>query len=314
MAKSKSIVFRRNPAGAFLSTIVNKAKRMKKRRKKNPGKQMVLRGIGTEHRKASKKAWHHKKGSFVYNKVRKLAAAKRRKKLAAAAAMPVPSTTTPMSKKRRKKRTRNPVRTSKRGRSSYRRRNRVKRRRGMFRRRNPSAFREVGSRENLIVAAGALTGIAGTKWFLNMLLKGDATGKRMFDLPGITYPQAGQTMTPAQFYQQNKLVLAAYEIALPSLAWYFLRGKAPVFARGLLIAAPVNAGIAALKQTQFGQQAGMGAFLRTYIPGVPPILSGQATAFINNGAPVRRPGMGAVVNRNWAMATLNGKASAMSAT
>lgn len=298
MAKSKSIVFRRNPAGAFLSTIVNKAKRMKKK-KRNPAVSVKPAPV---RRKKSKR-------------VRKFSPPKRRKKLAAAAQL-VPATHTTMSKKRsRKKRTRNPVRPRKRGRSSYR-RNRVKHRRGMFRRRNPSAFREVGSRENLIVAAGALTGIAGTKWFLNMLLKGDATGKRMFDLPGITYPQAGQTMTPAQFYQQNKLVLAAYEIALPSLAWYFLRGKAPVFARGLLIAAPVNAGIAALKQTQFGQQAGMGAFLRTYIPGVPPILSGQATAFINNGAPtaMRRNGMSAVVNRQWAMKTMNGAGDPFAAT
>ncbi len=310
MAKSKSIVFRRNPAGAFLSTIVNKAKRMKKRRKKNPGKQLVLRGIGTEHRSA--KAKHHKRGNFNYNKVRK-----RRKKLAAAAAAQlVPATQTTMSKKRsRKKRTRNTVRPRKRGRSSYR-RNRVKRRRGMFRRKNPSAFREVGSRENLVMAAGALTGIAGTKWFLNMLLKGDATGKRMFDLPGITFPTASAPMTPQQFYETNKLVLAGYEILLPSLAWYFLKGKLPVFSRGLLIAAPVNAGIAALKQTAMGQQAGLGAFLRTYIPGVPPILSGQGTQFINSGAPVstRRPGMSAIVDRRWAMKTMNGAGDPLAAT
>lgn len=217
--------------------------------------------------------------------------------------------------KRSRKRARNPVRSSKRGRSRRHSRN-PSRRRGSRRMRNPVAIvSDIFSPENLAVGTGALAGVVGTRWLVNTLLQGDNTGKRMFDLPGITYPTATAPMTAAQFTDKNKIALAIYEAALPAAIGYVLRNQAPRFSRGVMLASVVNLGIALLKQTDIGTKAGLsygvGAFLprgaRTFIPGVPPMLSGPATSFINNGAPVPSRGMGAVVDRRWAGATVGGQ-------
>lgn len=223
----------------------------------------------------------------------------------------------PMSKKRkrRSRSTRNPVVSHKRRRRSSRRRNPA--RRSRYRRmRNPIAIlNDVTAKENLMVGGGALVGIVGTRWLVNTLIQGDpVTGQRMFDLPGITYSTATAPLSQAQFTAKNKLALAFYEIAIPVLLGYAMRNQNAQFSKGLLASAVVNAGIAAIRSTQMGARAGLGAFLPrargmgTYIPGVPPMLSGPATGFINSGSPVPRRGMGAVVNQRWAAQTVSGSA------
>lgn len=212
-----------------------------------------------------------------------------------------------MKTKRSRKRTRNPARKISRGRSRS--RNPHRRRSRMVRRRNPVAIvQDIFNADNAAVGAGILLGVVGAKYTLNSLLQGDATGKRMFDLPGITYPTATAPMTAAQFNDKNKIALAIYEVALPAAVGYFLRTQSPRVAKGLMYSAVVNGGVAILKGTTIGQKAGLGAFLprgngvQTYIPGVAPIASGQGTAFLNssmNGAP-RRQGAAAVVTQRWA--------------
>jgi hypothetical protein len=184
--------------------------------------------------------------------------------------------------------------------------------------RNPIGIIQDGfSMEQLAVAVGSLVGIVGTRYILNKLIQGDATGKRMFDLPGVTYPSATNPMNAAQFADKNKMALAAYETLIPLIAGYFAKGQAPRFSKGLLLAAPVNLGLGLIKGTDIGNQAGVSAFLgrgiRTNIPGVPPMLSGPATAFLNNGSPVPR-GMGANVGSRWANHTVASSANPFSPT
>lgn len=183
------------------------------------------------------------------------------------------------------------------------------------RRRNPVAIvRDIITRENIETGAGVLVGIVGTRWLTNTLIQGDpVTGQRMFDLPGVTYSTAAAPLTQAQFTAKNKWWLAFYEAAIPAVAGWLLRNQAAAFSRGLMQSTIVNLGIAAVRGTTMGQRAGLNAFLprgrgmNTYIPGVPPMLSGPATAFINNGSPVPS-GMGAVVNQRWHQQTVSGGA------
>lgn len=183
----------------------------------------------------------------------------------------------------------------------------------MGRKRNPvQIVSDVFSPENISRGAGVLTGVVGTNWLLNTLIQGNATtGARVFDLPGITYSTTGNAMSNATFQSTNKIALAFYQVAIPAFLGYFLQKKSQNFSRGMMEAAIVNAGVAALRGTTIGTTAGLSAFLpdsrgglnargmRTMIPGVPAILTGPATAFLNNGAPAARRGMNAAVNRNW---------------
>ncbi len=292
---------RRNP---FALTAVNparkkrrKARRVMRRkaRRKNP---LVLRHILED--VPSRRNPHRKK---------------RRKKNSRSNRNP------PMSKKRkrRSRRSRNPVSHTRRRRSRNPRRrshSRRRRRNGIGRsRRNPVAIvRDVITRENVETGLGVFIGIFGSRWTINTLIQGDpATGARMFDLPGVTYSTAAAPLSQAQFTAKNKWWIAFYEAALPAVAAYLVRSMSPNVARGLYQSSVVNLGIAAVRGTQMGQRAGLNAFLprqrgmQTYIPGVPPQLSGPATAFINNGAPVPN-GMNAVVNNRWANATMAGSA------
>lgn len=339
----KSGKYLRNPA-PFALTAVNPPKKnaAKKRRAKSRRQNPAAVGAvsGTVTRKVGTKRWHHARGRFLYNPAKKRRRARRKNPLAVQHVLvespkknparrrkrrkisPV-SSTTPMSKhrKRRNKRTRNPARKTSRRRSS--RRRNPARHRGARRMRNPVAIlSDIATKENLVTGLGVLTGVAGTRWLVNTLIQGDpTTGQRMFDLPGVTYSTAAAPLTQAQFSAKNKIALAFYETALPALVGYFMRDKNAAFSRGLMQSAVVNAGIAFLRGTEIGGRAGLGAFLprqrgiQTYIPGVPSMLTGPSTAFINNGSPVARGrGMGAVVNERWMQQTTNSGPDPFAAT
>ncbi len=292
-----------------------------RRRKKNPA--AVRRKVGTSR-------WHHKRGTFLYNpakKRRKNAVRKKRrrnpleiqhviadvpsrnparKKIRKKSRRKNPSAkVTPMSKhrKRRRKASRNPVRRATRRRSS--RRRNPSRRSFLRRMRNPAVVSDLIDKTNVKRGVGVLVGIGGTRYLVNKLIQGDpVTGARMFDLPGVVYSTPTAPLTQAQFTEKNKIALAVYETLIPAIAGYFAKRYDNAISEGLLGAAVANAGIAMLRTTQVGQTAGLNAFLprqkglQTYIPGVPPMLSGPATAFVNNGSPVAR-GMNAAVTPNW---------------
>ncbi len=331
----------RNPA-PFALTAVNPAKKKRKariarrRRKKNPA---------TLRRKVGSKKWHHKRGTFLYNpakKRRKNAVRRKRRRNPleiqhVIADVPTrnparkkrrkqnrrrnPSVkNTPMKhRKRRRKASRNPVRRATRRRSSRRRRNPS--RRSIFRRmRNPAIISDVIDKTNVKRGIGILLGIGGTRYIVNKIIQGDpVTGQRMFDLPGVTYSTAAAPLTQAQFTAKNKVALAIYETLIPAVAGWLSRKYDVAISEGLLGAAVANAGIAALRNTQVGQTAGLGAFLprggmNTFIPGVPPMLSGPGTSFINSGSPVARNGMGAQVNQRWMAQTTQGGLNPFAAT
>lgn len=314
--------FLRNP-GPFVLATVNPGKK-KKRRARNKGKarsakkNSVPRAVAPKAKRRNpapkKRKLRRKNPLEIRHVIEDVPARNPGRKKRKSRKSPLSSATKNppiMSTKRRKRsrKSRNPGGRRSHSRARSRRsRNPGKRRRTM-RRRNPGiidSFKDTVSMRNIAVGTGALTGIVGTKWTINTLISGDATGKRMFDLPGITYPTAAAPMTQAQFNEKNKLMLGVYEVVLPWAAGYLLRNQAPRFSEGLTISAVINAGVALLKGTNIGTKAGLGAFLPrgtgTFIPGVPPMLSGPATVFINHGAPVRR-GTGAVVNNRWAQQT-----------
>lgn len=177
--------------------------------------------------------------------------------------------------------------------------------------RNPlPVVRELFGPDMLSFAAGVVVANVGTTMIMNKLLTG-TNGVRSFDLPGVDF-----TAPPATFYSKNAWVLALYKTAIGGLGGYLLRNQSPRLAKGIMVGAVATGISDVLRNTgvlnasgTLGMGRGAGMFLprgaSTYIPGVPPILSGPATAFINNGAPVasRRNGMGAVVNRRWAQDT-----------
>ncbi len=294
--------FFRNPA-PFSLAIVNPSKRRKKRRNPLTKRKATARPMSRPRvkKKISRKR-SRRKNPFQL------------KHVLVETPTQNPSKKSAMKHRKHRKRSRNPVRTSTRGRSSRRRHRNPARRRGLFRRmRNPVAIlSDVATKENITQGAGVLVGIVGTRWLVNTLLQGDpTTGQRMFDLPGITYSTAAAPLTQAQFVEKNKIALAFYETAIPAIVGYFMRNQNKAFSAGLLNASVVNAGIALVRGSKVGQTAGLGAFLprqkamNTFIPGVPPMLSGPASAFVQNGSPVPR-GAGAVVNRSWMNSTTGG--------
>lgn len=311
--------FLRNPA-PFALTAVNPPRKKRRsatrHRRKNlkvPGR-VVARKVNPVKRRSSKRARRKNPLDIQHVIVEtpaKNPARKRRKN-------PSQKSSSPMRKTRkrrsRKNRTRNPVRRS-RGRS--RRRNPARRSRSRSRRmRNPiPVISEVMTEAVITNGLGVLAGVAGTRWLLQTLINpmnADGTpAARMFDLPGVTYSTATLPMTQAQFMDKNKIALAFYEFSIPAVLGYFIRNKNMQFSMGLLEASIVNVGIAALRTSAFGQRAQLSAFLprgrgtNTFIPGVPPMLSGPGTAFINNGSPVAR-GTGAVVNQRWHAQTTTG--------
>lgn len=298
--RGKMIKFYRNPAPLFSATLINKAKKHKKAAKK----MRTRNAVKPFAKKAKVKKRHRNPLQVVHSLVD----------------LPQ-SNPVPMKTKKRSRRRRNSVRPFKRGRSTHRSTRRHRnpprrhRKKGFMRRRNPVAIvSDFLSTENLGVAAGALVGVVGSKWLINTLLTvNTATGEVPFKLPGVTYPTTAAPMTPAQFAEKNKWALAFYETLLPAVAGYFLKGHAPKLSKGLMLAAPINAGIALLKQTDIGTRAGLNMYLRTSIPGVPPQLSGPATAWINNGSPATR-GMAARVDASWLNNTASGAVNPFATT
>lgn len=317
--------FYRNPA-PYALTAINPAKKRRRRKaarrgaRKNPA---IRRKVGT-------RGWHHKRGTFLYNPVKKLkrrrrknplevkhvlvetpaknpARRKRRRKISSK------STRNPiMSRKRKNRRSRNPARSHSRRGRSHRRRNPSRRRGRIMRRRNPvPILSEVATQENVMTGVGVLAGIAGTRLLVNRLIQGDpTTGARMFDLPGVTYSTATAPLTQQQFAAKNKIALAIYETLIPAVAGWLTRNVNGPISRGLFQSSIVNLGIAAIRGTDIGTSSGLNAFLPrqrglgTAIPGVPAMLSGPGTAFITSGAPVPA-GLGAAVDRSWLDRTTN---------
>ncbi len=290
----------RNPA-PFALTAANPAK--KRRRKRNKARRVSVKKIPARKKRRNPLAIRH-----VIEDVPARNPSRRRKKRKNPSAHKF-STMSKTRKRHRKGARKNPARKSSR-RRSHRRRNSASRSR-MFR--NPPIISEVIDKQNIKRGLGALAGIVGTRWTINKLIQGDpTTGQRMFDLPGVTYSTAAAPLTQAQFSDKNKIALAFYEALIPAVAGWLVRKYDQQISEGLFIATVTNLGIAAVRSTNVGQVAGMNAFLprggmRTMIPGVPPMLTGPATAFINNGSPVsRRGGMNAVVNQRWMAQTTNG--------
>ena len=328
----------RNPA-PFALSVINPPKKKHRnaaaKKKRNPAAVPLSARSAVVHRKAGEGGgkWHHKKGTFLYNPAKKRRKARRKNPLVCKHVIvevpkkknpPRKLSSSPTMKHRKRSRRKNPSPFMKRGRSSRSRRNPFRSSRKRSRRmRNPvEMLSAIGSPENLAVGVGALAGVVGTPWLINTLMSTDAAGNRSFNLPGITYPTASNGLSnPAAFAAANKVPLAFYSTLLPAVVGYLLRNQAPRFARGVMISAVVNLGMAALKGTSIGTKAGLNAYVRsnipgikTYIPGVPPMLSGPATAFINNGAPVPSRGMNAAVDRNWMNMTTNSQPNPMKAT
>jgi len=315
--KPRKVVRKRNPIPFALTTVNPVRKKKRKAARKNP----PVTPVRTETRKVGASAWHHARGKFLYNPAKKKAAKRRRKNPLELrhALLEIPTKNpSSMSKKRKRSRrsgTRNPVSTKKRYRSSKRSRRNPSRKGGFRLMRNPiPVVSDVTTKENLTKGVAVLGGVVGTRWMIQRLISGDpTTGQRMFDLPGITYSTAAAPLTQAQFIAKNKIWLAFYEAAIPAVAGWYMKRHNREISEGLLMASVVNLGIAGLRGTQIGATTGLNAFLprqrgmATYIPGVPPMLSGPATAFINNGSPVARAnGMGAAVNGRWKTQTMNG--------
>lgn len=170
-----------------------------------------------------------------------------------------------------------------------------------FSRRNPAGdyVAEAFGQETLTVAGGVLLGTAGPALIVNRM----ATSASMSKLPGITGNGWGRP---------------AWKFAIALVVSYALRNKARSLSQGIMLGGVAGLGndilvkSGAMSKITNTIAPGTAAFLGrrgagTYIPGVPPMLSGPATTFINNGAPVaRRRGMGLAVNRNWARNTASG--------
>lgn len=331
--------FMRNPA-PFALTIANPARKKRRakiklrRRAKNPAA-----ASGTVTRKVGTQKWHHKRGRFLYNPAKKKRRAlkpKRRKNPLeirhviedVPAKNPAKKFAMKTRKNRKKRRSRNPVRTSSRGRSARKRyrRNPARRsrsRRGLMRRlRNPAIISDLTDKNTIKLGVGVLVGIGGTSFLLNTLIQGNATtGVRMFDLPGITYSTTGNALNNAQFQQTNKVALGVYRVLIPAVAGWLTKKYDGPLSQGLLAGAIANAGIAILQGTTVGVKANLQAFLprqraiNTYIPGVAPIFSGPATAYLPvNGSPVARRGTSAVVNQRWHAQTTTGGPDPFAAT
>lgn len=287
---------KRNPIKRGPSMPTMKTKRRRKAKRRNPISNL---------------------GRFAKRKTRRAVRKIRRKAKRSASIF----SRNPMSTKKRRRRgsrrrTRNPI--SRRG--ATRRRSG---RRSSRRMRNPLPIvKEMFGPDMITFAGGIVVANVGTTMIMNRILAGDpTTGQRSFDLPLVDYSMLG-TANAQTFYSKNAWVLAAYKLAIAGAAGWALKSQSPRLSRGIMVGGVAtaisdvlrNANILNAQGTLSMARAGTGrgarAFLGrgagTYIPGVPPLLSGPGTAFINNGAPMARNGMGAAVNSRWANATAAG--------
>jgi hypothetical protein len=265
----------------------------KKRRNPSPvSRPLSVRSTAPIRRSVGANAWHHKRGTYVYNpKARK----KKRR-----AINPV-TCKNPMKKSRRRRgkgRSRNPVtrRGGARRRSSGRRRN-------SHRRRNPIPMvRELFPVNTLAVAGSAVVGGVVINTVINKLSMPTAT--RPWVLPGINIAMLGSQdpAVRATYYRENSLKLALYKGAAGAVIGWALRNQAPRLSYGFALGGFIAAGNDALKSMNvvtpdgtlrlnsgvgrnFSARPGAG-----YLPGTPTMFTNPAQQFL-----ARRPGAGAAV-------------------
>lgn len=183
------------------------------------------------------------------------------------------------------------------------------RRRRHFSFRNPSgAIQAVLNKETMTLGAGVVLGNVGTGMILNKLLLPGADGKIPLALPGV------DTTKPNYM---GSIAVSFYKLAIGGAIGYFVSKKSARLGEGIIIGAVAGAlsdviktsnvlasipgGSAALGVGRyFPGRRGAGA----YVPGVPPIFTGPASAFIPGGSPgarvngmPRRNGTGTMVTR-----------------
>ncbi len=300
--------YRLNPAPAYVMGVFNPVKRHKKKsHRKNPAKKRAGMWLAKRPtRNSSKKRKHAKR---AHRKMKNPMAIKHviveNPKISKSSPVKLNPT---MSKKRHKKKShkRNPSRRKMHRRSSRRMRNPM------------GAIREVFPTNVLVVGGVALATNVGLNTLQNWALTPDSTGKLPFKIPGVSYPGDAGT-TAANFYDKNGYILAFYQALIGGAVAYFARNQGPRVSQGVALGTVITAGSAVVRTAKFVNASGAlqlsrgtAAFLprgrgtQTYIPGVPPMLSGPATAFINNGAPVARNlarGTNAIVDKRWSMQT-----------
>ncbi len=301
--------YRLNPAPAYVMGVFNPVKRKpKKIRRKNSAKKragMWLAKRPTRNPKSRKRAHRKVKNPLTLKHVLLENPRKKRRKISRNC-LPIVN---PMSKKRshkKKQHKRNPM--SRRHRKHTR------------RMRNPmGAIREVFPTDLLVTGLAALGTNVGLNTLQNWALTPNTDGSLRFKIPGVSYPGTNG-ITAATFYQQNGYILAFWKALLGGAAAYFTRNQGKRLSQGIALGTVITAGSDVARTANFVSASGAlqinrgtSAFLprgrgaQTYIPGVPPLLSGPATAFINNGAPVARMpmnrGTNAIVDRRWAAQT-----------
>lgn len=296
-----------NPVG-FAGIVANpKGRSKRKTKKRNPNRAKGKPGMWIV-RKAKKNPAKPAPAPV------KRAKRKPRRKPRAKAVAPVKkisqSTNKTMSKTKRrgKGRSRNPSRRGKArraARSSARRNPSRRGKRRMGRRsRNPAQIasygRELFSSDMLSVAGGVVLSGLGTTMILNQAFKTDpTTGKRMFDLPLIDYTPLASPATAGTFYSKNVWPIAFYKVLIGGGAAFLLRNQSPRLSRGLAIGTVAGVvsdvlkgtgmlkanGTLALPSTNgagrnYPAANGAGRGMRTYVPGVPTIFTGQGSAFL----------------------------------
>lgn len=312
---------RRNPAASKKSPgifVIRKAKRnpvkappMKSTRRKarrksarrNPPMGAGVAGGGPIRRKVGAKAWHHKRGTYVYNPLRK--AAKRRKARRNPAKSPFYSSIKTMSKKTRRRgsrrRTRNPISRGARRRSG--------RRSSARRFRNPIPIvSELFGPDMLSLAGGIVISNVGTTMIMNRLLTANpTTGARPVNLPGVDYSALANPATAANFYKDNAWALALYKLGMGAGAGWLLRNQSPRLSKGMLIGSVATAISDVLRNTGVlsptGTIRGMGRNFPAgmgYLPGTNTRFTNPGQQFLATGVNnVPRPrGMGAAVGTN----------------
>lgn len=205
------------------------------------------------------------------------------------------------SRKTRKTYARNPSRRRSRRRST---------KSGMFR--NPMGIvNDLFNPGTLTLAGGVVIGNISTALIINRLVAPPAGQMRPFDLPFVNY-----AVPAAEFYRRNWLPLMLYKVGIGYGASYLLRNQSPRLSQGLLIGTVAGAISDAVKNTGLLNSvtggAGVGRYFPAargtgaYVPGVNPVFTGPASAFLSSGSPMSRRGTGMTVNRAFAETAATG--------
>ncbi len=240
-----------------------------------------------------------------------------------------------VAKKRRKISSvfsRNPMKTRKRRRGSRRSRNpmarsgakrrsgrRSSRRRSRSFMRNPFPMvKDVFSSDILATTGGVLGGSVFANTVISKLVMGDATGKRAFNLPGVDYSMLLSTdpLVKQTFYTKNAWALGLYKAVVGAGTGLALRKYSPRLGAGVIAGGLLAAVTTVLQANNLITPAGTLASRGTsrnypaarngtgvYLPGVNPMFTGQASAFLTPNVPQLNPrGTGAQVNRRFMQA------------